>query len=432
MRVALTIDFSPWSGYYGGAQQSTHALACALAARGHGVDVIYTKPPWERVAVPSGLPYAVRWAALPAWRSHRAAPLRPLSAWAVRRAVAAWLDEVGPAQRGGELPVVHTQGEEGALLAGLRPTRRFVWIATPRHPRYPAAFRGGIPRRGGAAARAWLREGKYVGQGLALEGADRVCPPSAYAGQLAVEAFGLDPARVEPVPNGVDPEFLAVERAPLAADGPVVCFGRLEPDKAIPELLEAWSRLPRAGAASGGLAAARPLVILGRGSLEGLVRAAATRGDADPGRPIELRPWTSRAALAQLLAQASLAVLPSHVESFGNAIAEALAAGTPVLSAAAAAIPELVRDGETGVLVPPGDAAALGRALEELLADPGRRERLGAAGRAWAREHLAWSHTAARFEAIYLRAAEDEQRGSAGEAGAAAAGRRGPGSARPC
>jgi glycosyltransferase involved in cell wall biosynthesis len=68
-------------------------------------------------------------------------------------------------------------------------------------------------------------------------------------------------------------------------------------------------------------------------------------------------------------------------EGFGIVFLEAMAAGLAVVACRAAAVPEVVRDGETGVLVPPRDPAALARALADLLRDPARARALGEAGR---------------------------------------------------
>ena len=386
IRVVLTVDYSPWSPYSGGAQRSTDRLARALAARGHRVDVIYTRPPWERFPAPQDLPYALHWAALPALRSHRAAPLRPLSGLAVRRLVDRLLAGPDPPH------ILHANGEEGAFLPALRPRRAFALIATPRHPGYPAAFDHGWPR-GLARLGVALLDGKYLAQGVVARAADRVCPPSAYAGRLCARAFDLDPARVEPIANGLDPAFTAAPRRSGAHRGPVVFFGRLEEDKGPHDLVDAWARLPPP---------LPPLILVGRGALEASLRARLAA--LPPTHPAELRPWAAPADLADLLAGAALCVLPSRRESFGNAVAEAMAAGAPVLSCDAAAIPELIVHGQRGWLVPPADPAALAAGLAALLADPDRRERLGAAAAAWARAELTWERSAARFEAVYARA----------------------------
>ncbi|MFN2369970.1 MAG: glycosyltransferase family 4 protein, partial [Candidatus Krumholzibacteriia bacterium] len=82
------------------------------------------------------------------------------------------------------------------------------------------------------------------------------------------------------------------------------------------------------------------------------------------------------------LAELDLLLMPSHAEGFGLAAAEAQAAGLPVIAGDASSLPEIVADGTTGLLVPPGDAAALATALRRLLDDPALARRLGAAGRA--------------------------------------------------
>ena len=88
------------------------------------------------------------------------------------------------------------------------------------------------------------------------------------------------------------------------------------------------------------------------------------------------------AEIIAALAAADVVVHPSLNEIFPNAVGEAMACGRPVVAADAGGTAELLgRDGNTGVLIPPGDAGALAEAVRDLLADPGRRDRLGAAAR---------------------------------------------------
>jgi len=93
--------------------------------------------------------------------------------------------------------------------------------------------------------------------------------------------------------------------------------------------------------------------------------------------------------------------LPSSAEGLPLVVLEAMAAGKPVVAAAVGGVPELVVDGETGLLVPAGDLDALQRALTDLLADPERARRLGEAGRARVRASFSATAASERILKIY-------------------------------
>jgi glycosyltransferase involved in cell wall biosynthesis len=164
----------------------------------------------------------------------------------------------------------------------------------------------------------------------------------------AAERLGALDARV--VPNGVTiPDEVVGE-----ADPPGVLYaGRLSPEKGIEDLLTV----------AGGL----HLVVAGDGPLRPQVPQA-----------LGMLP---REELSRLYGQAAVVVFPSRRDGFPVACAEAMAHGRPVVATAVGGLPDMVVDGETGLLVPPGDARALRAAIDRLLADADLRRRLGAAGR---------------------------------------------------
>jgi glycosyltransferase involved in cell wall biosynthesis len=105
--------------------------------------------------------------------------------------------------------------------------------------------------------------------------------------------------------------------------------------------------------------------------------------------------------LARLYNEHEVLVSPSLYEGFGLPAAEAQACGTPVVATTAGAFPEVVGDGVTGMLVPPGDAPALADAIEALLRDPARRVAMGAAGVRRIEEQFSWRTCAVRTAALY-------------------------------
>lgn len=105
--------------------------------------------------------------------------------------------------------------------------------------------------------------------------------------------------------------------------------------------------------------------------------------------------------LARLYNEAEVLVSPSVYEGFGLPAAEANACGVPVVATTAGAFPEVIADGETGILVPPGQPEPLADAIESLLRNPGRRAEMGAAGVRRINERFSWRVCAEKTLALY-------------------------------
>jgi glycosyltransferase involved in cell wall biosynthesis len=183
-------------------------------------------------------------------------------------------------------------------------------------------------------------------------------------------ARALGAARPQLIPSGIHvPEHVAHPDEPPHA----LYVGRLASEKGVEELAEATR----------GLA----LVVVGDGPLRHLLPQAV--GFVSPER------------VGSYFEKAAVVVIPSRREGFGVTCAEAMAHGRPVVATAVGGLLDLVEDGVTGLLVPPGDPVALRAALERLLGDPALRERLGAAARRRARRRLDWEPATRALVAAY-------------------------------
>ena len=216
-----------------------------------------------------------------------------------------------------------------------------------------------------------------------------------------LEAYGVAPAQVRAVLPGTDPAHPAA--GPEPGDPPLLLsVGSVTPRKGQRVLAAALSRL-----------VALPWRCVCAGSLE-----------RDPGYAEEVTAFTREAGLAdrlrfagecdaaeldRLYHRASLFVLPSYYEGYGMALADATARGLPVVSTTGGAIPHTV-PADAGVLVAPGDEAALAGALRRLLVEPGgaeRRRRLAAAARGHARRLPDWPDAARQFAEAILALTPD-------------------------
>ena len=220
----------------------------------------------------------------------------------------------------------------------------------------------------------WLRR-KLIG--WAYGRADTVMALSKGVREELVEDYALNPECTVTIHNPVNVAGIAAATEAVRDSiqdtpnsGPlIVGCGRLHRQKGFDLLIEAFADLDDAKAR---------LVILGEGpEREALEALARSKGVADrvliPGFESHPEKW---------LAQATLFVLPSRWEGFGHGLVEALAAGVPVVSAWAPHGPaDILEDGETGLMVPTGNAGALGAAIGRLLIDKGLQGRLAEAGR---------------------------------------------------
>jgi glycosyltransferase involved in cell wall biosynthesis len=230
-------------------------------------------------------------------------------------------------------------------------------------------------------------------QGLVARRLDRIVTVSGHAARAVTDALRLEPSRVEVVANGVDVELFRprpeIERRPHSV---LAVMNSEDRNKGAHVLMEALRRLKETGRAF-----QLTLVDQHEERLR-LVPALARQYDL---ANVRYTGPLSGEDLVREYNSAQVFVSPSLYEGFGLPAAEALACGAAVVATTAGAAPELIEDGVSGLLVPPGDAGALTAAIAGLLDDPLRCDRLGAAARQRIVERFTWAQAAERLDALY-------------------------------
>ena len=340
MRVLLVSGI--WPPDVGGPASHAPAVADFLRRGGHDVEVVVTAD-----AAPARRPYPIGW-------TPRRLPV------AIRHLHGTALI----ASRARRADVVYSTGMFVRTAIGARATRTpYVLKLTGD----PAFERARARRLAGGEVGAWQRRRGLVPRALAalrdwsVRGAAHVYCPSAYLRELAIR-WGARPETVEVLPNPAPavPELPPRDelRRSFGLDGRTLAFaGRLTVQKALDVALEAVERTPEV-----------ELVVAGDGPERARLQRIA-------GERVRFVGPLGRDDVLRLFAAADAAVLPSAWENFPHAVVEALAVGTPVIATDVGGVAEIVRDGENGLLVPPGDAAALADAVTRFFSEPelGRR-----------------------------------------------------------
>jgi glycosyltransferase involved in cell wall biosynthesis len=268
---------------------------------------------------------------------------------------------------GGACPARTAQPDEGPLenacLAGS--SLRCAIVNDPRNARAESlayGFAQEVQRRLGMLRR-WV---------------DAFISPSDYVAAMLAE-IGVAPERIHRIPNGVE-----VGEPTAPGSEHVLYAGRLDPAKGAGTLLRAAEL------------ATAPIAIAGAGELEAEVRRA----------PVRHLGLLDAAGVAGAMSRAAFTVVPSECrENAPYAVAESFASSRAVVASRIGGLPELVLDGRTGLLVEPGDPAALAAAIDRLWRDAELRARLGAEAHEVAQRELRLDHQVQRTAALYAELA---------------------------
>jgi len=369
----------------GGIHQYARALAGALAADGVEVLLVTARDPEFAAADrQSPPPFAVA-PLFDRWRS----PPRALLA-----ALRAFAPDVLHLQAGTH-PLLHL----GLLLAARAATRAPAVVTAhdvvPKNASRLGALAAGLLQR---AADRIVVHGTALERELAARVPSaaariRVLPHGEFA-PFAARAVGDDEARIDP-----------------AVTSPTLLFfGYLHEEKGLPDLIEALplvvTRVPKV-----------QVVVAGKSEIDvaPLQRRARALGVAD--RIAWRLQYVEAAEVGALFAAATAVVLPYRNASQSGVVYLAGAYARPLVATRVGALPEVIADGVTGLLVPPRDPAALAAALTELLSDPARARKMGRAHARRCRTEGSWASIAQRTRALYRELATGREAGRGKEEG---------------
>ena len=297
------------------------------------------------------------------------------------------------AARASEFDVVHDNQALGpALLTVAR--AGLPLVATIHHPI-------SVDRELEIAAAPWYRQltlRRWFGfvrmQARVARQVDHLLVPSLSSSHDAIRDFGLRPDQLHVVPMGVDTDLFR-PRGPRVPGRIVALCSADVPLKGLAVLLRALAALPDEHGAR--------LTVVSRpqpgGQTEKLV------ADLGLAHRVHFADGLTDAGIAELMASAEVACVPSLYEGFSLPAVEAMASGTALVASDVGALAEVVgRDGRAGVLVPAADVGALTTAIGGLLADPARRTAIGTSARARVEERFSWTATAQATVRVYRRA----------------------------
>jgi glycosyltransferase involved in cell wall biosynthesis len=409
----LRIAFAAYRGNMSCGGQGVYLwyLARELARLGHRVDV-WVGPPW-----PAPMPFARsverlddeqfwgKWFFSDRRRLlPRPNPLRvfePLHFYELAASRMGFLPEpfafsvrafraIAARLRAGErFDVVHDVQCLGYGLLGLRALGLPV-VTTVHHPL-------SVDRRASFARDRSLREALGtmefypVGmQAFVARRVDRMITSSEASLRQIERDFRVPHERLRMLGNGLDTELFRPDRDARRAEGELLCVGRAsDPNKGVRTLVAALARL----------GPGMRLTLVDEDSPHNAARGwARDHGCADR---LHITGRVSNDELVALYRRAMLVVVPSRYEGFGLPAAEAMACGTPVVATRSGALPEVIRTGGGGLLVPPEDPEALAKAITTLAEQPEARVAFGAEAPARIQEAYAWPRVAARTALVY-------------------------------
>ena len=365
MNICLTSRFSPWDIKGGGMSLAVHNIAKHLVRQNHEVTVIYTKSKNQKIS--ERVNYKIEWA-------------KQLNCMRYFLTVAKILKKV---IKNKKLDVIHGNGPEALFFPKILKDKNIDFIMSSHYAdiwplkikeflRFKYPF-GTLPIR-------IIHNMEIASERYACCNANKIIVFSKYSKRNINLKYGIKNNNIKVVYYGVDPRFFDTKIDNSQKNNLLFC-GRLVEQKGLDILLKTLSNLRRHYKDL-------TLNVIGDGQYKkSYIQLAQKLGVEDI---VNFHGYVHLPNLVEYYKRANIFVLPSRSESFGIVLAEAMACGLPIVATNVGAIPEVVKNGETGILVKPEDPSSLSIAISKLLDNPKRRKKMGKRGIKTAKEKFNW------------------------------------------
>ncbi len=312
-----------------------------------------------------------------------------------------WRAAAAAARRGDPYDIINVHEPHGAVVATRRRGLGGAAVVAMTHGVERRGWEialGHPPSRPGIKTRLIHPLITLAPSALTLRRADHIVCLNSEDRAFLTRALGVPEVRISRVTPGADPVFGAAAAQRTYEQGRRLLFaGTWLPRKGVQELAQAFTTLVDRGYDV-------HLDVLGAGVDPSVV--VGTFGSAARPR-VHLRTTHNDAEIAAAMHEADIFVLPSLFEGTPLTLIEAMWSGLPSVTTATAGMKDVVCDGRTGLLVPPGDASALATAIGRLTADADLRRRLGSEAHVVAHREYTWENAAATFASAYRAARSD-------------------------
>ncbi|MGI4790069.1 MAG: glycosyltransferase family 4 protein [Janthinobacterium lividum] len=376
----IAIFASAFYPHFGGVEEACRHLALEYQRRGHRAHIITTRHP-------SDLPAHETAVGIDVWRFPFEMPrTRPAGLAHFARAFPAERRSIANLLKSLQADIIHVQcvSANGFYALWAAQDTGLPMVVTTQGERTMDA--GQLYQKSLAAnwtLKTLLRRADYI----------TACSQQTLDDIKEFAGFSIE-SKSRAIYNGIDLDEFDTDKTPYVHPRPYILgIGRIVPQKGFDILIDAYSRLIYR------LASAPDLIIAGDGpEREKLQAQIDTLGLSER---IHLIGRANRTQTVQLFHGCQFFVLPSRQEPQGIVSLEAMACAKPVVAARVGGVPEIVLDGETGLLFSGGDAVALAHTLEKTICDEDEAKAMGRAGRARAEAHFTWPRIADQYFEIY-------------------------------